>query len=66
MPTMPQQKAGQRMEPPVSLPIAPKIIPAASAAPEPLLDPPGSYARFHGFRAGWKWELSVGNPAANS
>src|SRR5262245_12220945 len=39
-PTMPQQAAGRRMDPPVSVPSAPTARPAATAAPEPLLDPP--------------------------
>src|SRR2546428_11075698 len=66
MPTMPQQKAGERMEPPVSVPMAPKARPAATAAPEPLLEPPGSISRFQGLRAGWKYEPIVGVPAADS
>ena len=38
---MPQKAAGPRMEPPVSEPVAPTTSPAARAAPEPLLEPPG-------------------------
>ena len=38
---MPQKAAGPRMDPPVSEPSAPTVIPAASAAPEPLREPPG-------------------------
>jgi hypothetical protein len=41
-----------RMEPPVSLPIAAKQSPAATAAPEPPLEPPGEWAGFHGLRTG--------------
>ena len=38
---MPQKAAGPRIEPPVSEPSEPTVRPAASAAPEPLLEPPG-------------------------
>ena len=38
---MPQSEEGMRIEPPVSVPSAPAQSPAATAAPEPLLDPPG-------------------------
>ena len=40
-PVMPHQEAGSRTEPPVSVPIAHGARPAATATPEPLLDPPG-------------------------
>ena len=40
-PVMPHQEAGSRTEPPVSVPIAQGASPAATATPEPLLDPPG-------------------------
>ena len=42
MPTMPQSAAGWRMEPPVSLPSAHSASPAATAAAEPPLEPPGT------------------------
>jgi hypothetical protein len=48
-PTTPQQAAGSRMEPPVSLPSAPSAKPAATAAAEPLLEPPAQWPGFHGF-----------------
>src|SRR5665811_2375203 len=50
-PTMPHKLAGMRTEPPVSLPIAAGARPAATATPEPLLDPPGARCRCgsHGF-----------------
>src|SRR5476651_2038791 len=38
---MPHKAAGMRTEPPVSLPIAAGASAAATATPEPLLDPPG-------------------------
>ena len=40
-PTKPQNEAGMRMEPPVSLPMAAGTIPLATAAAEPPLEPPG-------------------------
>ena len=39
---MPQHDAGQRIEPPVSVPGAAATMPAASAAAEPPLEPPGT------------------------
>ena len=56
MPTMPQNDAGCRIEPPVSVPMAHALRPAATAAAEPPEDPPGtkSLLRFprHGFFTG--------------
>jgi hypothetical protein len=49
-PTIPQQAAGCRMDAPVSLPRAAIARPAATAAAEPPLDPPGWQSVFHGFR----------------
>ena len=43
-PTIPQKAAGKRTEPPVSVPIAQGTIPEATAAPEPLDEPPGTRA----------------------
>ena len=40
-PTMPQNEAGVRIEPPVSDPVAAMHSPAATAAAEPPEDPPG-------------------------
>jgi hypothetical protein len=53
------------MEPPVSVPSASVARPAASAAPLPLDDPPGSRPNAHGLRAGPKPD-SVPLPVANS
>jgi hypothetical protein len=39
MPAMPHKAAGPRIEPPVSVPMPPRISPAATAAPVPLLLP---------------------------
>ncbi len=49
------------MDPPVCDPTAPGHIPAATAAADPLLDPPGVCAKSHGFRvpAGSKHAYSV-------
>src|SRR6267378_907723 len=49
---MPQYEAGRVMEPPVCEPSAPRHMPHASAAAEPLLLPPGVRSRFHGLRVG--------------
>ena len=49
---MPQNDAGPRIEPPVSEPSEAGTRPAASAAPEPLDEPPVKCSRFHGLRAG--------------
>ena len=38
---MPQYAAGERIDPPVSVPSAPAQRCAATAAPEPPEDPPG-------------------------
>jgi hypothetical protein len=46
---MPQQAAGIRIEPPVSVPRAASASPAASAAAEPPLEPPASRSRASGF-----------------
>src|ERR1035437_10153434 len=49
-PTVPQNDAGMRIEPPVSLPIAMNTMFVATATPEPPLDPPGLCRGFHGLR----------------
>jgi len=51
-PTSPQSAAGSRMEPPPSEAVATLTIPAATAAAEPLLEPPAVRERSHGLRAG--------------
>src|ERR1700754_3678128 len=48
-PTMPQVEAGIRIDPPISVPVARVVNPAASAAPDPPEEPTGPYALFHGF-----------------
>src|SRR5712664_3743020 len=52
MPTSPQCDAGIRIDPPVSDPIPPGTIRAATAAPVPPLDPPALRSRSHGFLVG--------------
>src|SRR4029453_9546963 len=51
-PRCPRTPPGPGFGPPVPEPVAPWTSPAASAAPEPLLEPPGMCSRFHGLRAG--------------
>src|SRR6516225_12274209 len=71
MPTMPVSAAGWRIEPPVSVPTAPRQRPAATAAAEPPDEPPGtSFAseplRRHGDTTGPKYDVSFDEPMANS
>src|SRR5262245_48112456 len=63
---MPQQAAGLRIEPPVSVPVAPGHRNAATAAPDPPLEPPGERSSAHGLRVGPYHGLLVVEPAANS
>ncbi len=51
-PVSPQNEAGSRTEPPVSVPMPHGAIRAATATPVPLLDPPGvrATARSQGLR----------------
>ena len=55
-----------RIEPPPSLPCASGSIPAATAAAEPPLDPPGVRSRSHGLRVGPVWRGSVVGRIPNS
>ena len=50
IPATPQNDAGRVIEPPVCVPIAPKHMPHATAAAEPLDEPPGVRSRFQGLR----------------
>jgi hypothetical protein len=65
-PTVPQYDAGIRIDPPVSLPIAMKTMSAATAAPDPPLEPPGIRSVLQGFRTGPKWGLADVIPYASS
>ena len=55
-----------RIEPPPSLPCASGTIPAATAAADPPLDPPGVRDRSHGLRVGPPKRGSVVGRIANS
>src|SRR5215469_17916868 len=67
-PVRPHHDAGNRTEPPVSVPIAHGAKPAATATPEPLLDPPGVRAILgsHGFHGVPRCWLVPQPPIANS
>src|SRR5215475_4589067 len=60
-PTAPHNAAGIRIDPPVSEPIATGTIRAATTAPDPPLEPPGTRLRSQGFFDG-----GVTLPHANS
>ena len=66
MPAMPHSAAGPRIEPPVSVPMPPRISPAATPAPVPLLEPAVKCSVFHGLRAGGQGRSNDGPPSANS
>src|SRR5581483_10577028 len=82
MPTVPVKAAGWRIDPPVSVAVAPRQSRAATAAAEPPDDPPGTRCapsiwpeaaaptfeplRRHGFTTGPKHEVSFDEPIANS
>src|ERR1700746_1813430 len=70
-PTTPVKAAGWRIEPPVSVPVAPGARNAATAAAEPPDEPPGTRCVFaprrrHGEITGPKQEVSFDEPMANS
>ena len=48
----PQYVDGRTSEPPVCVPKAPRHMPMAKAAADPLLEPPGVWTRFQGLRVG--------------
>src|SRR5947208_14803818 len=66
MPTTPQKVAGLRIDPDVSPPVAATSRPAASAAAEPLLDPPGVRDRSHGLFASGNAPPTLAPPKENS
>src|SRR4051794_7662209 len=71
MPTVPVSEAGWRIEPPVSVAVAPSTRSAATAAAEPPEEPPGVSARFdpserQGLITGPKALVSFEDPIANS
>src|SRR5690606_2733612 len=57
-PTTPQNAAGTRVDPPPSPESAAGTRPAATAAADPPLDPPGENSGFHGLRVIPKRSLS--------
>src|SRR5438094_10492846 len=65
-PTTPHMAAGCRIEPPVSDPRATGVSPAATAAADPPLVPPGMRSSAHGLCAGPNAEFSLDDPMANS
>ncbi len=66
MPVMPQNDAGCRIEPPVSVPVAAGARRAATATALPPDEPPGMRAMSQGFFTGWYAEFSLDEPIANS
>src|SRR6202163_251042 len=64
-PTTPQQEAGIRIEPPMSVPTATVAIPAATAAALPPLEPPGVILDRHGLLVAGKIALVVPTGAAS-
>lgn len=66
MPVTPENEAGCRIEPPVSVAVAAGASRAATAAAEPPDEPPGTAFVSHGLRTGPKAEFSFDEPMANS
>src|SRR5690606_4240615 len=65
-PTRPVHDAGTRIDPPPSPASAIGAIPALTAMPDPLDDPPGVWAGFHGLRDVPRASLSVKGSVPNS
>ena len=65
-PETPQNAAGMRMLPPVSVPMPARNSPDATPLPVPELDPPGQASRFHGLRGIGNGLSKSGIPIANS
>jgi len=68
---MPQKLAGWRIDPPVSVAVAPSAIRADTAAADPPEEPPGTSARLsprrvHGEVTGPKALVMLEEPMANS
>ena len=63
---MPQQAAGIRTEPPVSLPNATSASPIATATAEPLDDPPGTRPGSRGLTGVPNQGLTPVTPSASS
>src|SRR5690349_1221162 len=65
-PTIPQNAAGNRIDPAVSVPSAAKHIPVATAAADPDEDPPVVLDSSQGFLTGPNWLMTPLPPYANS
>jgi hypothetical protein len=65
-PTIPQNEAGMRIEPPVSVPMASGTCPAATAAADPLDEPPGRTLGSRGLRTGPAAEMRPVAPKPSS
>jgi len=65
-PTRPICPAGSRTDPPPSVPSAAVARPAATATPEPLLEPIAAYRGFHGLRGGGQRSSGPGMLQPNS
>ena len=66
MPVSPQNAAGWRIEPPVSVPVAAGASRAATSAALPPDEPPGTRSTSHGFATGPCTLFSFDEPIANS
>ena len=66
MPVSPQNAAGWRIEPPVSVAVAAGHKWAATAEADPPDEPPGTSVRSQGFFTGPYQEVSLDDPIANS
>ena len=66
MPVTPQNEAGCRIEPPVSVPVAAGTSRAATTTALPPDEPPGMREWSHGLRTGLYAEFSLDEPMANS
>jgi len=65
-PTTPQQEAGMRIDPPISVPIETVAMPAPTATALPPLEPPGVMPARHGLLVAGKIALVVPTAAASS
>ena len=65
-PNRPQNAAGMRIDPAPSVPSATPHSPAAAAAPDPPLDPPGVRSSAHGLRVTPKAGVSVNGQIVSS
>src|SRR5439155_20856450 len=65
-PTTPQLAAGRRTDPPLSVPSAPKHKPAATAVPEPLLEPIAAELVSQGFLGAGVRSSAAGRLQPNS